>query len=96
MFAQEWIFLRLEIANPEMIITVRHSSLSDKLRAIVPLAQSHFDFAWLHWTYWNNACQGQSRSSGALAAFTSIVPVSNLSKQNPHLWLALILRNGGS
>lgn len=81
---------------PLLIIMVWQSHLFGKVRAIVPVARSRFDFAWLHRTYWNNACQGRSRSSGALAAFTSIAPVSNLLKQNQQLWLALIFRNGGS
>ena len=34
-----------------MIITVRWSRLSSKVRAIVPVLQSHFDFACLLWTY---------------------------------------------
>ena len=37
--------------NEAMIITVRRSRLSSKVRAIVPVLQSHFDFACLLWTY---------------------------------------------
>ena len=44
---------RIEIVSfcIEMIITVRWSRLSSKVRAIVPVLQSHFDFACLLWTY---------------------------------------------
>lgn len=69
----------------ELIIMVWQSHLSGEVRAIVPVTQNHFDFAWLIKTYWNIACQGQSRYSGALAAFTSSVPVSNLPKTK--LWI---------
>ena len=34
-----------------VIITVRQSRLSSKVRAIVPVPQSHFDFACSLWTY---------------------------------------------
>ena len=64
----------------QMIITAQWSRQSGKVRAIVPMAQSHFDFACLFWTCWSTACQGRSRYSGALAAFTSSVSVSNLSR----------------
>jgi hypothetical protein len=33
---------------PLLIITVRRIRLSGKVRAIVPVAQSHFDFAWFY------------------------------------------------
>jgi len=34
-----------------LIITVRRSRLSSEVRAMVPVLQSHFDFACLLWTY---------------------------------------------
>lgn len=41
----------LEALADLVIITVRRSRLSSKVRAIVPVLQSHFDFACLLWTY---------------------------------------------
>ena len=69
------------VETPEfkVIITAQWSRQSGKVRAIVPMAQSHFDFACLFWTCWSTACQGRSRYSGALAAFTSSAPASNLA-----------------
>ena len=47
-----WIHNNIRhLPNVKMIITVRRSRLSSKVRAIVPVLQSHFDFACLLWTY---------------------------------------------
>ena len=40
-----------DIQQDRLIITVRRSHLSSKVRAIVPVLQSHFDFACSLWTY---------------------------------------------
>lgn len=44
----------------------------------------------------DSTCQGQSRISGAQAAFTSTILPDIITIQNQHFWLALSVRNGGS
>ena len=80
-----------------MIITAQWSRQSGKVRAIVPMAQSHFDFACLFWTCWSTACQGRSRYSGVNILALQYPDSGKLSTDIPDVdtgidWLVYLAR----